>query len=192
MVCCLSGKVTTTAQFETTGESMEWIGLVVFIGVIAYIVLLAGRNKRKGASTACRSWYFPRSARKTVIAKPALVLAVSVLFTFTPVSSWADWRADALADTLKEASKSLDEEIKLRRQKELLDYQYKLESERIERTYQIQRERVERERVEQDRRQETARRQQKIAEDKKLQEAAETKRNAISTGTGFLSRQEAI
>lgn len=168
---------------------MEWIGLVVFISVIAYIVLLAGRNKMKGASTARRSWYFPRSARKTVIAKPALVLAVAVLFTFTPVSSWAGRVADALlggmSEALKESSKNMDEEIKLRRQKELIDYQYKLESERIERTYQLERERAERERAEQDRRQEAARRQQKLTEDKKLQEAAETKRNAMSTGTGF-------
>ena len=196
MVCCLSGKVTTTAQFETTGGSMEWIGLVVFISSITYIVLLAGRNRTKGASPACHSWYSPRSFRKTGSTKSAQVLSIAVLFIFTATNTWAfDWAAGAVG-AIEALRVQLAEERKVEQQKQLIEYQYKLESERIERTYQLERERAERtyqlererterERAEQERRHEVVRRQQKIAEDKKLQEVAETKRNAISTGTGF-------
>ncbi len=164
---------------------MEWIGLVVFISSITYIVLLAGRNRTKGASPACHSWYSPRSFRKTGTAKSAQVLSIAVLFIFTATNTWAfDWAAGAVG-AIEALRVQLAEERKVEQQKQLIDHQYKLESERIERTYQLERERAERERAEQERRQEAVRRQQKIAEDKKLQEVAETKRNAISTGTGF-------
>jgi S1-C subfamily serine protease len=142
---------------------MEWIGLVVFISVMAYIVRQAG----------------------TVKLKPAQVLPIAFLFIFSATNTWAlDWSAGAKGalDAMRE---QLAEERKIEQQKQLLEYQYKLERERIERTYQLERERTERDRAELERRQELARRQQKIAEDKKLQDAAETKRNAVSTGTGF-------
>jgi S1-C subfamily serine protease len=163
VVCCLFAKVKKPAQFEITGGSMDWIGLVVFISVMAYIVRQAG----------------------TVKLKPAQLLPIAFLFIFSATNTWAiDWSAGAMGalDALRD---QLAQERKMEQQKQLIDYQYKLESERIERTYQLERERTERERAEQERRQEVVRRQQKIAEDKKLQEVAETKRNAISTGTGF-------
>lgn len=164
---------------------MELIGLVVFISVIAYNVLLIGRKKMKLASSSRDSWYLPRFIQKTGTTKSAQLLSIAFLFIFSATNTWAlDWSAGAMG-ALDALRNQLAEERKIEQQKQLLESQYKLESQRIERSYQLERERAERERAEQDRRQEVARRLQKIAEDKKLQEAAETRRNAISTGSGF-------
>ena len=87
-------------------------------------------------------------------------------------------------------------QIQLYQQQLLLEYQHKLELERLERNEllerqrldrqaQIDRERRDQERAEQERRQEALRQEQRIAEEKRLQEEADKKRNAISTGTGF-------
>lgn len=89
-----------------------------------------------------------------------------------------------------------DEERKQRVQKALLEYQFKLEmqrleraaqleSQRLERANQLERERLAQERAEQERRQDGIRQQQQAAEEKKQQEAAEQKRKATFTGTGF-------
>ncbi|TSA09620.1 MAG: hypothetical protein D4R79_13325 [Comamonadaceae bacterium] len=89
-----------------------------------------------------------------------------------------------------------DEERRQRVQRALLEYQFKLEMERLERAAQLENQRLERanqlererlaqERAEQERRQVAIRQQQQAAEEKKQQEAAEQKRKATFTGTGF-------
>ena len=97
---------------------------------------------------------------------------------------------------MESLNKIADDQSQLDRQKELLQYQYKLENERIERAHQLEMQRLERERLERQRlndiraqeevrRQEVIRQQQQAAEEKKQQEAAEQKRKATFTGTGF-------
>lgn len=122
------------------------------------------------------------------------VLVFSLICTFSAYSAGnGSAILSGLMGALDEAHKDLQEQIKLDRQKELLDHRYKLENERLERAYKLEQERAERiesaerERKEQDRQQEIVRRQQreKATEDKKVQEAAEAKRNAVATGTGF-------
>jgi S1-C subfamily serine protease len=122
------------------------------------------------------------------------VLVFSLIFTFSAYGAGNGSAVlSGLMGALDEARKDLQEQIKLDRQKELLDHQYKLENERLERAHKLEQERAERaeraerERKEQDRQQEIVRRQQreKAVEDKKVQEAAEAKRNAVATGTGF-------
>jgi S1-C subfamily serine protease len=123
-----------------------------------------------------------------------LVMFFSLISTFSANSAGNGslWLG-ALGDTLKEMSKDADEQRKLDRQKELLEHRYKLENERLERAYKLEQERADRieqaenERKEQNRRQDIVRQQQrdKAIEDKKAQEAADAKRNAVATGTGF-------
>lgn len=122
------------------------------------------------------------------------VIVFSLICTFSANSAGnGSILLDGFMGALDEARKDLQEQIKLDRQKELLEHRYKLENERLERAYKLEQERAERieraerERKEQDRQQEIVRRQQreKAIEDKKVQEAAEAKRNAVATGTGF-------
>lgn len=122
------------------------------------------------------------------------LIVFPLIFTFSANSAGkGSILLDGVMGALSEAQKDLQEQIKLDRQKELLEHRYKLENERLERAYKLEQERAERieraelERKEQDRQQEIVRRQQreKATEDKKVQEAAEAKRNAVATGTGF-------
>lgn len=73
----------------------------------------------------------------------------------------------------------------LKDQKELLEYQYKLEAERQQRAMRLEAEQRESARRAEAARMEEQRRQQRLAEEKKAQEEATQRRNAISTGTGF-------
>ena len=122
------------------------------------------------------------------------VLVFSLICTFSANSAGnGSILLDGFMGALDEARKDLQEQIKLDRQKELLEHRYKLENERLERAYKLEQERAERieraelERREQERQQEIVRRQQreKAIEDKKVREASEAKRNAVATGTGF-------
>jgi formylglycine-generating enzyme required for sulfatase activity/S1-C subfamily serine protease len=119
------------------------------------------------------------------------------ILLFVPTASFSSGALAGFLQGLAEAgSKLADEALQQERQKKLLDYQFKLEmerleraaqleSQRIERANQLDRERLARERAEQVRRQEEIRLEQQVAEEKKQQEAAEQRRTAISTGTGF-------
>lgn len=126
------------------------------------------------------------------------ILRIFVLFqiliiAFPAVSaSKKSMALDFIGGMLEAENKILEEEREQNRKKDLLEFQYKLENERIERAYKLEQERLERIerseqiRKEQERQREYVRQQQiKATEDKKSQEAAEAKRNAITTGTGF-------
>lgn len=122
------------------------------------------------------------------------LIVFPLIFTFSANSAGkGSILLDGVMGALSEAQKDLQEQIKLDRQKELLEHRYKLENERLERAYKLEQERAERieradrERKELSRQQDIVRQQQrdKAVEDKKVQEAAEAKRNAVATGTGF-------
>lgn len=73
----------------------------------------------------------------------------------------------------------------LKDQKELMEYQYKLDAERQERQMRREAEQRESSRRAETARLEEQRRQQRIAEEKKTQDEATQRRNATVTGTGF-------
>ncbi|WP_372827646.1 trypsin-like peptidase domain-containing protein [Polaromonas sp.] len=125
-------------------------------------------------------------------AKALVGVAIVVLFSL----SFSNARANAWAGALEGFGRAIAEQAQQQqefdRQKQLLEYQHKLELERLERNALRERQRLDRQaqidreqRAEHERRQEAVRQQQRVAEDKRLQEEADKKRNATTTGTGF-------
>ena len=125
----------------------------------------------------------------------AIILGLLLALSDANTCSAGPW-AGAISGMAEALNQQAQEAQRQQQQKELMDYQYKLEmerleraaqleSQRIERQNQLERERLEQQRAEEARRQQAIRQQQQLADEKKQQEAAEQKRNATVTGTGF-------
>lgn len=133
--------------------------------------------------------------RRLLPCRLAVILFVALIVLSARTSN-AGGLSGFLGGVAEAYNAQADEERRQRVQRALLEYQFKLEMERLERAAQLENQRLERanqlererltqERAEQERRQVAIRQQQQAAEEKKQQEAAEQKRKATFTGTGF-------